>query len=160
MGNLNIRLKLGLLILITVIPTVVFISFNIFNQYKTAKDNSLSNLKQVANTFSAEQSQTIEGARQLLIGLSTAPSVKSLESTQCSNYLNELIQNYKRYANFGVADIEGNVICSAVTANENVNVKDKEFFKKAYKDNNICRKNYFPDLNICPYSSRSDGSKA
>ncbi len=132
MGQFNIRLKLGLLILITIIPTLVLILFGIVDQYETARNNSLSNLKQVANTFSAEQSQTVEGARQLLIGLSTAPSVKSLDNVACNNFLSELILNYKRYANFGVADENGDLVCSAIQSSESINVADRPFFKRAY----------------------------
>ncbi|MBP9716720.1 MAG: hypothetical protein KBD51_02135 [Candidatus Levybacteria bacterium] len=129
---LDIRIKLGLLILIIIIPSIIIISLNIINQYKSAKDGSLNHLRQVTNTFSAEQSQTVEGARQLLISLSSTAPIKNLDASSCNTYLSELILNYKRYANFGVADINGNVICSSVTSAEIVNVKNREFFKKAY----------------------------
>lgn len=135
MSNINIRLRLVLLILATVIPILVFISFNIFNQYKTAKDNSLSNLKQVANTFSAEQSQTVEGARQLLISMSIFPSIRNLDSSSCDAFLSELIVNYKRYANFAVADLNGDLICSAIPNTENINIKKREVFKKTLLEN-------------------------
>lgn len=132
--NLGIRIKLGLLILIIIIPSVIFISLNIISQYRTANESSLNHLRQITNTFSAEQSQIVEGARQLLISLSTSDPIRNLDAESCDKFLSELILNYKRYANFGVAGVNGYVICSSVKSSENVNVSDREFFKKAYSE--------------------------
>ena len=134
MHRLNIRVRLGLFIFAIIIPVSIFISFNIINQYKIAKERSLASLTQIANIFSAEQSQTVEGARQLLISMSTYPSIRNLDSSSCDAFLRELIVNYKRYANFSVADENGDLICSAIPLIENINIKDREVFQKAFLD--------------------------
>lgn len=128
----NVKFRLGLLISIIILPSLIFFSFTIFKQYQKAREIAVSDLTQVARMFSAEQSQTVEGARQLLIGLSITPSVRNMDPQVCTEFLGELIKGYRRYANFGVANARGDVVCSAVSSDQKVNVGDREFFKKAY----------------------------
>jgi hypothetical protein len=130
MQPISTRFKLALLIFITILPTILLVSFNIIQQYRSAQANSIAKLQQITDTFSAEQSQTVEGARQLLISLSSTPSIKNMDVTSCNNFLTELINNYQRYANFGVADQDGNLVCSAVLSTEPINFKNRLFFQK------------------------------
>jgi signal transduction histidine kinase len=128
--RLSIRIRLGLLILVAVLPALVFICFGVVLRYKEAHMNALIDLEQFTKAFSNEQDQTVEAARQLLVAISASPEVNSGEYW-CSVYLKNLLGNYSRYANFGVSDKYGNVVCSGVKTSGKINVSDRQFFKNA-----------------------------
>ena len=122
------------MISIIFVPSLLFISYSLISQYERSREEVVTDLIQTAERFSAEQGQTIEAARQLLVGLAVTDSVRNMDPAVCDRYLGELIQGYRRYANFGVANSRGEVICSSVPGYQAVNVADREFFRQAYNN--------------------------
>lgn len=62
-----------------------------------------------------------------LILLANTPTVKN-GGNECDIYLKEFIQKYIQYDNFGVADTNGDVICSAVPLEKPINIADRSYF--------------------------------
>lgn len=128
--NLSFRFRLVLLISIVLVPALTFIILGIYSTYNNAQKEAVSSLKQFARTFSVEQSQTMEGARQLLVALAETPEINGLNPVVCSTHLFRLLKNYSRYANFGVVDNQGNLICTGVKSDQKVNVQERLFFQR------------------------------
>jgi signal transduction histidine kinase len=87
----------------------------------------------VTQIAAVEHLQIVEGARQLLIAMTSAPEIYS--SKTCSAYLADLLKKFRRYSNFGIADLAGNIYCSAIPINDPANIFDKYFFQTTIHSN-------------------------
>lgn len=131
----NIRLRILLLTILTIIPFVLLIIYINIVQLQSAKDQEKNRLISSSRIAASEHAQIIEGARQLLISLSNSSELQ-FSGSNCSFYLNALLNKYKRYNNLALADLSGTVICNAAELpNQNlVNVSDRLFYRRALKD--------------------------
>lgn len=129
LDKFSIRLRILVLILVAVLPVIVFIIYTLINNYNQSKQYALNSLSQYAEAFSFEQNKSIEAVRQLLIAFSNTPDIVNSNPFACNAFLKKQIVDYKRYANFGVADINGNIICSAIETSKKINIGDENYFK-------------------------------
>jgi len=123
----NIRFRVLLLTILTIGPTIALLVYFSLSTLKQAQSAQLLHLENIARLIATEYDQVNEGARQLLISLAHTPQVT--DRSQCNSYLAGLLTKYKRYANFGVAGISGNVLCSAVPSGPGTNLSDRYFFQ-------------------------------
>jgi len=123
----DIRLKLVLISLFSIIPSIIFIFYLNSDAKNNSRDEAYKNLTSIANLYSSEHSQVVENAKHLLIALSAS---NEIQTEGCNKFLKSLLTKYQRYSNFGIADKKGNVYCSAVP-NNNLNIKDTIFFKNS-----------------------------
>jgi len=74
-----------------------------------------------------------ETTRQLLTSLAKDPAVENLELAACKRILEDCYgkRPFLFYSNIGMADTEGNVLCSAVPYSGTINVSDRQFFQQA-----------------------------
>ncbi len=132
----NIRLRIVLLTLSILIPFIILLTY-IFNlQFNRLQEIKVNQLKNVTYLVASENEQIVEGVRQLLISLSISPEIRQTPKL-CSNYLSDLLKKYQRYGNFGVVDLQGNVKCSAITPQSQVNLSDRYFFNQTLKTNSF-----------------------
>jgi HAMP domain-containing protein len=75
-------------------------------------------------------------ARQLLTGLSTSPAMIERQPGFCS-FFQELLTQQKIYANAGMTDIDGNVICSAVPKTHPVSFSDRVWYREVRKGDGV-----------------------
>ncbi|WKZ25584.1 MAG: ATP-binding protein [bacterium] len=125
-----IRKKIFLLNTLTLIPIFLFVIYLNVTSYKKSESEAKKDISNVTQIVASENIQIVESARQLLISLSVVPEVMS-KDYKCATYLSELLSKYRRYGNFGVTDIRGNLICSAIETDGDINHSDRVFFKKA-----------------------------
>lgn len=130
----QIRFRLALLTIITLIPVTILVIWLNFSQRRQSQELKTAQLQQIAAVVAAENQQIIEGARQLLISLSITPEIRA-GNPDCGEFLSKLLQQYRRYGNFGVANSQGNVICSAIPLPSPVNLADRYFFQKTKETN-------------------------
>ncbi|MBI5044640.1 MAG: sensor histidine kinase [Candidatus Levybacteria bacterium] len=103
------------------------------NHAKILQKERLTTAARIAAT---EHIQIIEGARQLLVSLSTSPFILYPDEN-CSLYLQQVLNKYQRYNNIALANLHGDAICNAAALPEQkiVNVSDRYFFKEVIKTN-------------------------
>ena len=130
----SIRSKILLLTFLTLVPAITLIISLNFTQRQRAIKVKTEQLQQLASQVAAENEQIFEGARQLLITLSVAPEIRQ---PACGRYLARLLNQYQRYGNFGVANTQGNVICSARPLTGSVNLADRYFFQQTKTSGNF-----------------------
>lgn len=130
----NIKIRIFLLIASTLIPLVIFILYINSVQLRRSEEIKISQLRNITHLVALENEQIVEGARQLLTTLSVAPELKQT-SNLCSTYLSDLLDKYRRYGNFGVTDLLGNVTCSAIPLQNLLNLSDRYFFQKTLESN-------------------------
>ena len=131
----SIRLRILLLTILTIIPVIFLIIYFNIVQLNRTQELEKEQLKNASLIAAKEHLQIIEGARQLLISLSTSPEIIN-QSENCSSYLREVLNKYQRYNNIALANLDGIVICNgaALPFQEQVNISERYFFKNVVKN--------------------------
>src|SRR3990167_1875098 len=107
----SIRLRILVLKILTIIPVIFLIIYFNIVQLNRTQELEKEQLKNASLIAAKEHLQIIEGARQLLISLSTSPEIIN-QSENCSSYLREVLNKYQRYNNIALANLDGIVICN------------------------------------------------
>jgi putative methionine-R-sulfoxide reductase with GAF domain len=100
-----------------------------------------------AKLIAAQQSDSIGYAQQILESLVNAQSGrKALLSIDCPRTLATRLQEAPRIANIFVALPDGNVICDAVPAAQQVNIADRPYFQRALASPDVIVGEAFDDV--------------
>ena len=127
----SLRVRLVLLVLLAVIPSLGLILYTARVQRLVATEAAYENLSRIAALTASDVSGVIEGAQQLLGGLAQFHEIRGNDPTICSTVMAKLLATYSFYSTLGVASPEGNVICSAVPLTNSVTVTDQSWFRQA-----------------------------
>lgn len=127
----SLRVRLVLLVLLAVIPSLGLILYTARVQRLAATEAAHENLSQIAALTASDVSGVIEGAQQLLGGLAQFHEIRSNDPAICGAVMAKLLATYSFYSTLGVASPEGKVICSAVPLTNSVTVADRSWFRQA-----------------------------
>jgi len=129
-----LRIRLVLVVVLAVIPSLALIYYNAREQRGAAVSLATEDVARIARLTAESYRGLIEEAgRLLLIALAQSPDVRSGDAAGCSAALQKLLANYEFYLNLAVAAPDGNVLCSAVALNEPVSVAQVSWFGAALK---------------------------
>lgn len=126
----SLRVRLGLLILLAVVPVLGLTLYTDLEERDLAISNVEGEVQQMIQFISMAQEQFIEGTRQLLVSLANHPEVRELEADYCSKHFSEMMEEYPRYVNLGAASLEGEVFCSAVPVAGSASLANQSWFKR------------------------------
>jgi signal transduction histidine kinase len=127
----SLRARLILLVLLAVIPALGVICYVAQEQRRVVSVEAQQNALRLARLVSANQENSVEGARQLLTALAQVPVVRAGHPAPCSAFLGDLLKAYPLYANFGVTDPKGEIFCSGLPLKDRVNAADRAWFQRA-----------------------------
>ena len=127
----SLRTRLVFLVLLAVLPALGLIFYTAAAQRRSAAIEVQENMLRLVKFAAANQQQTSEGARQLLIALSQLPDIRQGNPEKCNRLLANLLKQYRAYAGFGVLDTKGNSICTAPELNKAINAADRAYFRLA-----------------------------
>ena len=91
----NIRFRILLITFVTIVPVIFLTIYLTFVQLQQAKGLQVDKLRNTSRLIATENSQIIEGVRQLLITLSLSDQLRT-QGSECSEYLSGLLKKYKR----------------------------------------------------------------
>ena len=111
---LSLRFRLIALILLAVIPAFGVILYSAAKHRDLTTQQVQRNALGAARAIAAEQERFFENAHQLLIMLSRVPQVREHNKNSCDKFLAGLLEPL--YADLGIADVKGNLLCSALPA--------------------------------------------
>lgn len=129
----SLRARLMLLILLGTIPLLIMVIYIGFEERNHAEDNIKQAAKHIVTMAANEQRRLVRQTQQILSMLGQIPEIKRVNRASCSHLLLNLLKEAKTYANFGVFDLNGDVVCSALAQKEYVNVSDRPYFKETLK---------------------------
>ena len=127
------RVRLVLVVLLAVIPSLVLIYYNSREQRDAAIVQAHEDVARIARLAAAEDAGVFEGVHQLLVALAQFPEVRGGDPSRGSAVLEKLIGEYRFYSNLGVVTADGRVVCSAMPLNEQVSVANRQWFQQAMK---------------------------
>jgi signal transduction histidine kinase len=130
----SLRVRLLALVLLAVAPTVALILYNAWEDRGDARDDVRNDALTLTELSVMQQQQLLEGSRQLLVTLSPLASsvdLATIDRTTFGPTLATFLRDLTFYANLGIADAEGNVICSAASAEEGQSITERASFQGA-----------------------------
>ena len=142
----SLRTRLMLLVLLAVLPAFALVIHNGMDARLHGAQSAKTEAMRVAQLSAIELKQLIDAARQLLISVAQHREVRKNDLGYCSSLFTNLMKQYPQYAQFGVADMDGNVFCSsAPTSTDSVNVADHAYFWRTLTTRDFSIGNYQKD---------------
>ena len=129
----SLRVRLLLLVLLAVIPTLGLTLYTNLEERELRKTNVQEHALRLSRVVSADHERLIEEARQLLVTLARLPAVRDRNSAACSALFADLLTQHLSYANLGATDVDGNIFCSALLMARPVNTADRAWFEQAVR---------------------------
>ncbi|MFA7268388.1 MAG: response regulator [Sterolibacterium sp.] len=129
---LSLRGRLLLLVLLAVLPAFGLIGYSTWEDKAAAQAEAEHQTRQLASLIADEQKRLIVEAQQMLSILSNIPYVTVPELLpRCRQSLPRIRQQNPFYANIGMVDAEGNLLCSAIPFDTPINFSDRAWFRRA-----------------------------
>lgn len=127
----SLRFRLLVLIFLTFLPAMGIILYNGARERAEARAQAIRLTLQTTTHIADEFRTLTANTKQLLAALATLPELRPERDGDCGKLLNRLLRLNPAYANFGVADTDGNVFCSALPLSAPVNIADRLYFQRA-----------------------------
>lgn len=132
LSYLNFRWRLVLLVVVAVLPALILINLAGSEARQISTREAENNANNLLDYTIAEKEDVVEQAKRISNIIAQYDEVRSNpQSPECGKLLSRLIRFSTRYANFGVIDMQGNIVCSAVPLEGPVNVADRSYFQRA-----------------------------
>ncbi|MGE5311441.1 MAG: ATP-binding protein [Nitrospirota bacterium] len=126
----SLRVRLIILVLIAVVPALGLMLYNAAEQERLDAAEVQKYLSRLATLYAREERQLLEGSRQVLITLAAFLVLHHDDPRACSAFFEDLIKDFRRYANFGAVKENGEVFCSAVPLAEPISAGDRQWFQR------------------------------
>lgn len=122
------RVALGLLVL-ALVPMLMVLLVVWDVQRRHLVERAENDMAAWASLHVASQEQQLEGTRQLMAALGTAPPVIAADWPACNAYLQRLGGHFASYVSIGVIALDGTVTCRSTPSTSAINLADRPYFK-------------------------------
>jgi signal transduction histidine kinase len=137
----SLRSRLMLLVALAITPIAVMTVVGGIREREQAVQASEENLRRLTRLAAANEAQSIEAARQILVDVASVPDLLG-PSGRCSALLADVLERNQGYTNFGLIQPNGDVSCSAVPLPRAVNLGDRPHFKRAIAERRFIAGDY------------------
>jgi len=137
----SLRSRLMLLVLLAITPIAVVTVLGGLREREAAIRASEENLKRLTALAAANEAQSIDRARQILVDLVSVPDLMG-DTAGCNALLANVLDRNEGYVNFGLIQLNGDVSCSAVPMLHPVNLGDRSHFKRAIAERRFIASDY------------------
>jgi len=129
----SLRSRLMLLVALAMTPLAAMTILSGVREREHAIRASEENLRRLTAMAAANEAQSIEGARQILVDLASVPDLMA-DTGKCTSLLSDVLDRNEGFVNFGLIQLNGDVTCSAVPLLHPVNLGDRSHFKRAIQE--------------------------
>jgi len=137
----SLRSRLMLLVALAILPLALMTILGGLREREQAIEASEENLRRLTNLAAANEAQSVERARQILVDLASVPDLLG-ETPRCNALLADVLDRNEGYVNFGLIQMNGDVSCSAVPMLHPVNLGDRAHFKRAIMERRFIAGDY------------------
>ena len=137
----SLRSRLMLLVALAILPLALMTILGGLREREQAVEASQENLRRLTNLAAANEAQSIERARQILVDLASVPDLMG-DTPRCNALLADVLDRNEGYVNFGLIQLNGEVTCSAVPMLHPVNLGDRSHFKRAIAERRFIAGDY------------------
>ena len=133
-NSLSLRFRLGILILLAVVPMITLTLYTDLEERDLVISNVESDVQQIAQFGATTHEQLIEGKRQLLVSIAANPAVRELSAERNTRYFGDMLKEYPKLANLGVLRLNGESLCSASPVPESAGIAEQGWFLRAIEN--------------------------
>ncbi|HBZ05890.1 MAG TPA: hybrid sensor histidine kinase/response regulator, partial [Massilia sp.] len=137
----SLRSRLMLLVALAILPLAMMTIVGGIREREQAVHASEENLRRLTNLAAANEAQSIERARQILVDLASVPDLLG-PTSGCNALLADVLDRNEGYVNFGLIQLNGEISCSAVPMLHPVNLGDRSHFKRAIAERRFIAGDY------------------
>jgi len=137
----SLRSRLMLLVALAITPLAVMTILSGIREREHAIHQSEENLRRLTGMAAANEAQSLEGARQILVDLASVPDLMS-DTAKCTSLLSDVLDRNEGFVNFGLIQLNGDVTCSAVPLLHPVNLGDRSHFRRAISERRFIAGDY------------------
>lgn len=137
----SLRSRLMLLVALAITPLAVMTILSGVREREHAIHQSEENLRRLTGMAAANEAQSIEGARQILVDLASVPDLMG-DTAKCTSLLSDVLDRNEGFVNFGLIQMNGDVTCSAVPLLHPVNLGDRSHFRRAIQERRFIAGDY------------------
>ena len=131
-GSLSgVRARLVALVLLALLPALGLTVYRALEDRRDATARAQADALAVAESASRTQAELIREAHQLLFGLAQLPAVRDADAGSCPTLFAGIVRTFAVYANLGVIDRNGDLVCSGIPPTGRVNLADRSYFQRA-----------------------------
>ncbi|HEY1229160.1 MAG TPA: ATP-binding protein, partial [Ramlibacter sp.] len=130
-----------LLVALAMMPLAVMTVLSGIREREHAIKASEENLRRLTGMAAANEAQSIEGARQILVDLASVPDLMG-DTAKCTSLLSDVLDRNEGFVNFGLIQLNGDVTCSAVPLLHPVNLGDRSHFRRAISERRFIAGDY------------------
>ncbi len=127
----SLRVRVLLIVLFAILPALVLFQVTNVEDRNNDINRRKQDTLQLAEILSLQEKELLDEARQLLITASQFNEVRHYDAGSCDQALSNLLSQYPQYTELGVANMQGDVICSAVPPTAKINISDRKYFQEA-----------------------------
>ena len=111
--NLSLRVRLFELVAIALLPAFGLIVYHAEEQRHQAIADAANAAQRYARFVASDIHRVIDSSGHLLMALAQLPEVQNADHGACNRVFAKIIKEYRVYRDFGVADQDGRILCSA-----------------------------------------------
>jgi len=119
------------LMMLAFLPLVVLEVTTAGEQEHRAAENARAEALRLSRLCAINQQELMDSVRQLLAVMARLDGVLQPGNRECQVLFEKLLRENPLFAVIGVADIHGDVYCSAPGGTEKLNVQDRAYFQRA-----------------------------
>lgn len=127
----SLRARLLLLVLMATLPALAVIVDTGIEQRRYAQRAIQESADRLARLVADEHGLLVREGRQLLAALAEIPAIREARPGDCGRLLTRIRARDERFANLGVINPQGGVVCSALPLAARINVSDRAYFRRA-----------------------------
>ncbi len=133
------------LLIITLLPAMVFTLRTRLVARGEAENVTRENVLRVVRLAADRHQRLLESTQQVLFLLTRLPALRSGELEACDRLFADLIQQYPRYANLGIAQLNGSIAASGVPPQQPTSVADHSWFQRLAQNPDLESGDYHVD---------------
>jgi diguanylate cyclase (GGDEF)-like protein len=132
MADLKTRARIMILVILAALPALLLTLYSAIEQRETAEVKAREELRRLVKLAAMQQSQVVEGARQMMGASAQVMAMLQDDPRHCSEYFAGLLkQNRGVYHSMGLYLANGQLYCNAVTWHDKVYGGDRLYFRLA-----------------------------
>src|SRR5690242_12706722 len=130
-GALNLRTRLLLVVFAALLGSTLILLHAGTRQRRLMLAEMEAHVLRLTHLVAREDEQLLGSTKTLLSVLSLLPEVRQGDADVCGPLLWRILEAHPVYANLGVVDTRGNLVCSAVRTDTPTNLAHRDFFRGA-----------------------------
>jgi hypothetical protein len=117
-------------VIIALAPALVFTIFSRNDARRVAEAQARENVLRVARIAADRHQRLLESTQQMLFLLSRLPALRSGDLEACARLFADLIRQYPRYANLGIAELDGSIGASGIPLSQPYTAAGHPWFQR------------------------------